>query len=113
MRYTKADVRPSTEILKLKHGRFDSRAPAAASGRACADRAGGRGCAAPTSAGLPDWAFPLAGFVLLGVLGAAVILWWWRRERGPVAPAPPLCAKCGAAQAPGNRFCGNCGAKIV
>lgn len=108
VRYTKADARPSTEILKPNAAVPESLsampAPAiAASGNS-----------------LPDWLLPLAGLFLLSLLGGALILWRWRRESSvatsaatPAAKAVDrACTKCGAVQAPGNRFCGNCGTKI-
>lgn len=104
VRYTKSDARPSAEILKLK---TSAPAPTAPPPIAPAP------AAAAERSGLPDWALPLAGFVMLSVLGAAVVFWQWRRNAQPTTPAGRHCTKCGAVQAPGNRFCGNCGAKIV
>lgn len=114
IRYTKADARPSTDILKPNAG--DSTLAAAAPVPAAAPAPTAPAAAvsaAPTSAGLPAWVVPLTGFALFGLLGMAVILWWWRRDTRSRAPAPRVCAKCGAAQPPENRFCGNCGAKIA
>ena len=62
--------------------------------------------------GLPAWAAPLAAFVVLSLLGAVFVLWRWSRESRSVPPAQRVCAKCGEAQASGNRFCGNCGTKM-
>ncbi|MFO1325169.1 MAG: zinc ribbon domain-containing protein [Burkholderiales bacterium] len=103
VRYTKTDARPSAEILKLK-----ASAPAPAAPPAIAPAP----AAAAASGGLPEWALPLAGFVLLSLLGAAVVFWQWRRNAKAAVPAGRFCAKCGAAQVPGNRFCSNCGAKV-
>ena len=107
LRYTKSDSRPSAEILKPKASALP--APATAPPTAAVNTP-----VAPVAAGgLPDWALPLAGMVLLGLLGVGFILWRWRRESRSTTPAGRTCAKCGAAQAPGNRFCGNCGAKVA
>ena len=101
IRYTKRDARPSAEILGAK---VASPAPQPVTTPAPA---------APAGTGLPDWAFPLAGFAILSLLGVVFVLWWGRRRASPsAAPAPIACARCGAAQAPGNHFCGNCGAKL-
>ena len=107
IRYTKSDTRTSTEIVKPNAGGSASLAAAPPPATAPAS------IAAPASGGLPDWALPLGGLVLLGLLGAALILWQWRRAAPAAAPAGRACAKCGAAQAPGNRFCSNCGAKVA
>jgi len=95
VRYTKVDTRPSVEILKPKA--VDVASPPAAS--------------PPATAGLPNWAIPFAGVVVFALIGAALILWLWRRESRSAISTGLTCAKCGAAQVPGQRFCGNCGAK--
>jgi hypothetical protein len=100
VRYTKADPRASADILKPKAADV---APAPAPVAAPAQ---------PVTAGLPNWAFPVAGMVLFTLLGAALVAWWWRRESRPAGPAGIACAKCGTIQTAGNRFCSNCGAKI-
>jgi hypothetical protein len=106
VRYTKPDARPTTDILKLKTG--DSNVSAAAPPPALASPP-----PAAAATGLPYWALPMAGLVLFGLPGGVFVLWWSRRASPPVAPAPRTCAKCGALQPPGNRFCGNCGSKIA
>jgi hypothetical protein len=110
VRYTKADARPSTETLIPK-------APAAPAPAAASPTPPAASlvlpAAAAASGGLPDWALPLAGLALLGLLGAGVILWWWRRESKIVRPATRFCAKCGAPQATDSRFCSTCGAKVA
>jgi hypothetical protein len=98
VRYTKADPRPSADILKPK-------AAAAAAAPAPAP-------SLPATAGLPNWTYPVAGVVFFTLLGAGLVAWWWRRESRPVRPAGIACAKCGTIQMPGHRFCGNCGARI-
>ena len=105
VRYTKADARPSVEILKPK--RTETALPAQALPAA--------GAIAPAAAdgGLPDWVLPLAGFVLLGMLGGALIFWQWRRSARAAAPSGRFCTKCGAPLVAGHRFCGGCGAKIA
>lgn len=112
VRYTKADARPSAEILNLKAAVATPPAAAPPPAAIPAPIAAAPVAAAANSS-LPPWALPLAGLILFGLLGAAFILWWWRRESRPAAPAPRVCAKCGAAQPPANTFCGNCGAKIA
>ena len=107
VRYTKADARPSVESQKPKAP--ESPAPAAAPPPASMPAP----VVAAASGGLPDWALPLAGLALLGLLGAGVILWWWRRESKIVRPATRFCAKCGAPQAADSRFCSTCGAKVA
>ncbi|MEO8133212.1 MAG: zinc ribbon domain-containing protein [Betaproteobacteria bacterium] len=107
VRYTKDDPRPSAQILKPSTGdqAFAAAPPKSAPAPVPATTASG---------GLPDWVFPLAGFAMLSVLGGAIILWQWRRHGSPsAAPAGYACTKCGAQQAPGNRFCSSCGAKIA
>lgn len=100
VRYTKRDARPSVEILPAK-----SSAPASQSTTTPT--------AAPASTGLPEWLLPLAGFAMLSLVGVGFLLWWGRRRVSAAAEsARPACAKCGAAQVPTNRFCGNCGAKL-
>jgi hypothetical protein len=103
VRYTKVDQRTSAEILKLK---VTAPAPAAAIPAQAA------AATAATTGGLPEWALPLAGSVLLSLLGVAVIVWQWRRTATSARPGGSFCAKCGAAQVPDNRFCGSCGAKL-
>jgi len=109
LRYTKVGGRPTAENLKPKA----SELPAAATAPPSVPAAAPVPVAAAASGGLPDWALPLALLALLGLLGAGFILWWWRRESPPARPAARVCAKCGAVQASGNRFCGNCGAKVA
>ena len=107
VRYTKADARPSRAILN----------PAASSGAAAASAPAAIPAAmpAPAAGGLPDWAIPLAGFALLGAIGAGLIAWIWRRgpAPAPAAPAGKHCVKCGAALAADDRFCGKCGRKVA
>jgi hypothetical protein len=110
LRYTKAGTRPTAENLKPKVS--ETPAPAMAAPSAPAPPP----VAATASSGLPDWVLPLAGFAIVGLLGAVLILWLWRRESRSATPASSAtlaCAKCGAAQAPGNRFCAKCGAKLA
>lgn len=103
VRYTKTDLRPTAEIMKLASAPPAAAAPAAAP-------------AAPaTPAGAP---FPVSVLVLLAVallaIGATLLFVWWRR-RSPAAASLPhgACTKCGAARRPGDRFCGKCGAKLA
>jgi len=106
VRYTRPDARPSTEILKLKAGDANFRAAAPPPAPMSTPH--------PTAAsGVPDWALPILGLALLGLLGGVFVLWWSSRASPSAAPAPRICAKCGAAQSPGNRFYGNCGAKVA
>lgn len=107
VRYTKADTRPSADILKPKVSDLPFVTTAPPSANAPPPHP------AVASAGLPEWVLPLGGLMLLGLLGGVFILWRWRRAAPSAAPATHACAKCGAAQAPGNRFCGNCGAKVA
>jgi hypothetical protein len=107
VRYTKADARPSAEILKPKV----SDTPLAPAAAAAASPHGAAVAAA--SGGWPEWALPLAGLILLGLGGGALIVWQWRRASRQEAAAGRACAKCGATQAPGDRFCGKCGAKMA
>jgi hypothetical protein len=107
VRYTKADARPSTD--SLKPAAPASPAPAAAPPPAFMPAP----AAAPASGGLPDWALPLAGLALLGLLGAGVIVWWWRRESKIARPAARFCAKCGTPLGADSRFCSSCGAKAA
>ena len=107
VRYTKADARPSTETLSSKAPPSPAPTPAQPPASMAVPAA-----VAPSS-GLPDWALPLAGLALLGLLGAGVILCWWRRESTIVRPATRFCAKCGAPQAADSRFCSTCGAKVA
>jgi len=108
LRYSKTDARPSAENLKPKAG--DLPAPAAAPSLA---KPAPAPVATAASGGLPDWVLPLAGLAMLGLLGAAFILWWWRHESMTARPATRHCAKCGAVPAPDSRFCGTCGAKVA
>jgi hypothetical protein len=107
VRYSKADARPSVDAQKSKAP--ESPAPVAVP----PPMAMPAPAAAAASGGLPDWALPLAGLALLGLLGAGVILWWWRRESRVARPATRFCAKCGAPQAADSRFCSTCGAKVA
>ena len=100
VRYTKTDARPSAEILKPKAAPVVP--PLAAPPPS-----------PPATGGLPDWALPVAGAAILGLLGAVFILWRWKRESRPASPVVSVCAKCGAARTPGARFCANCGAKVA
>ena len=107
VRYTKADTRPTAENLKPNASALP--APATAPTQAPMPAT----AAAATGGGLPSWVLPLIGFAIFGLLGAALIGFWWRRESRSAVPTVLACAKCGAAQAPGNRFCGKCGAKVA
>jgi len=107
VRYTKVGVRPTAENLKPKTSEMPAAATAPPSIPAPAP------VAAAASGGMPDWVLPTALLGILGLLGAVFILWLWRRESRPAKPSALVCGKCGAAQAPGNRFCGNCGAKVA
>lgn len=104
VRYTKADARPSAETLKPKAAEPPVAAIAPPVSKSAPAAAGG---------GLPDWALPMAGLAMLGLLGAGFIFWWWRRESRIARPATRFCAKCGAPQPPDSRFCGSCGAKVA
>ncbi len=110
VRYTKADARPSKEILN----------PGAKAGAAAAPVAvpSAAPLPLPATGGLPDWAIPLGGFALLGAIGAGLIAWIWRRGPSPAPAAPAakagrFCVKCGAALAADDRFCGKCGKKAA
>ena len=103
LRYTKLDASPSKPKAAEQPAPVTAPAPAMAAAPV----------AAATSSGLPNWALPLMAMVLLGLLGAIFILWWWRRESGAARPVTQFCTKCGAAQAPGSRFCATCGAKVA
>ncbi len=102
VRYTKADARPSAEILKAKAAPAAPAAPVAP-----------LAAPPPATGGSAEWALPVAGAAILGLLGAVFILWRWRRESRSAAPAVNVCAKCGAARTPGGQFCANCGAKLA
>ena len=104
VRYTKTDARPTTEILKPA-----TSASAAAPSNPAASPVALHGT---DRGGLPAWAAPLAAFVVLSLLGVVFVLWRWSRGSRSVPPAQRVCAKCGAAQASGNTFCGNCGTKM-
>lgn len=99
VRYTKADARPSTEILKPATSGVTM--PAAATVPA-----------PPASGAPPGWIIALMGVVILAMLGGVSFMWWRQRQTQPAVPPRPSCAKCGATQAPENRFCGSCGAKV-
>ncbi len=108
VRYTKADARPSKEILNpgAKAGTPATPVPVPTAA-----------LPAPAAGGLPDWAIPLGGFALLGAIGAGLIAWIWRRGPSPAPAAPAaksgkFCRKCGAALAADDRFCGKCGTKV-
>jgi hypothetical protein len=109
VRYTKTDARPSAGTLQPKA----AEPPAAAVAPPPTAMPAPAPAAAVASGGLPDWVLPMAGLALLGLLGAALIFWWWRRESKIARPATRFCAKCGAAQMPDSRFCANCGAKVA
>ena len=111
VRYTKVDARPSAKILNLPAG--DIASVAAAPAPATSPAPAPAPLVAGTSGGLPDWALPIAAFAMLGLLGAVLVLWMWRRGSRSTAPGRGFCTKCGAEQAPGNRFCGKCGAKLA
>jgi hypothetical protein len=105
VRYSKADAHPSVDTQKPKAP--ESPAPAAAPASMPAP------AVAAASSSLPDWALPLAGLALLGLIGAGAILLWWRRESRIARPTTRFCAKCGAPQAADSRFCSTCGAKVA
>lgn len=103
VRYTKLDLRPTAEIMKLA----PTQAPDAASSSAPA--------APATPAGAP---FPVSALVLLAValvaIGGLLMFAWWR-GRTPRTRALPhgACTNCGAPRRPEDRFCGQCGAKLA
>ncbi len=107
IRYTKADARPSSEILKLK-------APAAAPAPAAVPALAPAPAAMAKSSDQEGWLVAISGMALVSIAGIMLLFWWWRRQATSVAPGQKqkFCAKCGTPQAPGNRFCGNCGAKV-
>ena len=107
LRYTKAGTRPTAENLRPKASELPAPAIAAPSANLPAP------AAVAASGGLPDWALPLAAFAIFGLLGAVLILWFWRRQSRSAMATGVNCAKCGAAQAAGNRFCAKCGAKMA
>lgn len=99
VRYTKLDMRPSAEIMKPKAGE----APAAAASTA----------PAVAGAPFPGWVLGLLAVALLAV-GASLLFFWWRRRAARPATLPHgACTQCGAPRVPGNRFCGDCGAKLA
>ncbi len=107
VRYTKADARFSSEIMKAK---APEKAPDLASLQSAFPP--------PTSTasqGLPGWALASAGVVVLAILAAGTFFWWRRRGRVAAAPAADtrFCAKCGAKPAAGDKFCAKCGARLA
>jgi len=109
VRYTKADARPSSEILKLKSpAAAPAPAPAAMPALAPAPASMAK------SSDQDGWLVAISGMALLSIAGIMLLFWWWRRQATAAVPGGSrnFCAKCGTPQAPGNRFCGNCGAKV-
>ena len=101
--YTKLEMRPTAEIMKLA----PSPAPNAASATA-----------PPAPAAPADAPFPVSVLVLLVVallaIGGLLMFAWWRgRAPRTQALAHGACTKCGAPRRPGDRFCAKCGAKLV
>jgi hypothetical protein len=87
VRYTKADARPSAEILKPKVNDLSAVTAAASS-------ANPHGAAvAAASGGMPDWVYPIAGLLLLGLGGGALVWRQWRRASTPETAAGRACAK--------------------
>jgi len=106
VRYTKADPRTSTEILKLK---------AAVASPAPSAEANAGPSAGPSKMELAVW---LVGFVAVLGLGLGVwagVMWWYGRKSvpEPVLGETGFCTKCGAPRGSGDRFCSKCGAKLA
>lgn len=111
VRYTKADARPSADILKLKNPAAGAEpAPSAPPVLAPAPAASAK------SSDQDGWLVAISGMALLSIAGITLLFWWWRRQSSAPVPAAgaksKYCGKCGTPQTPGNKFCGNCGAKI-
>ena len=101
VRYTKADLRTTADIMK----------PKSAGAAAVAAPAPG----APASAGAP---FPVTVIVLLVVAllaigGALVFYWLKRRTPAPTDLSHGACTRCGAPRRSADRYCGKCGAKLA
>ena len=99
VRYTKLEMRPTAEIMKLAPTQAPAAAPAAP--------------AAPVGAPFPASVLVLLAVALLAIGGLLMFVWW--RRRAPATQTLPhgACTKCGAPRRPEDRFCGKCGAKLA
>ncbi len=95
LRYTKADSRTSTEMLK---SRSAPSAPVAS---------------LDSNTDLYLGLFGAAAAVALGA--AAIVLWWRKRREFPGAPSgrARFCPKCGSPSGSQDRFCSKCGARLA
>lgn len=96
VRYTKTDLRTSTQILNPK---TPDTLPVPVEG--------------PTKKDLALW---LVAVVAVLVVGALVASTWWYRRKSASAPQPGdtgFCRKCKAPLASGDRFCSKCGTPLA
>lgn len=102
VRYTKLDLRTTTDIMKPKGSAAQAPVPAMPPS------------AAVPAAGAP---FPVSVIVLLVVallaIVASVAFLWWKRRAPRAVPAAGACTQCCTPRRPGDRFCGKCGAKLA
>ncbi|MFO1413653.1 MAG: zinc ribbon domain-containing protein [Burkholderiales bacterium] len=115
--YTKADARPSVEIRGMRTAQAaPTPAPSAPPGVESISAP-----VPPAQTGLPNWAVPVGGFAMFGIIVALVVALMWRRQAGaPAAAAQPstqggakFCRKCGAPLVPDSAFCAKCGTKVA
>ncbi len=102
VRYTKTDTRTSAEIVKRKAG--DSALPVAAPVTSVP---------ASGDAPIPAWVLALLAVAFFVIGGLLIFLSWRRRAVRPATLAHGACTQCGVPYAPGNEFCGKCGAKLA
>lgn len=102
VRYTKLDLRPSAEIMKLATNLAPASAPAPVARTP-----------APAGAPFPVLVIVLLVIAVLAIAGSVTFLWWKRRAPGTPALPHGACTRCGAARRPEDRFCAKCGAKLA
>ena len=105
VRYSKADARTTTEIVKPKSSVPAAAAPSLPSGPAAPAPAGG--------APLPGSVIAMIAVALLSGITAVALFLWQRRGGAPSHLPHGACTKCGAPRRAGDRFCGKCGAKLA
>jgi hypothetical protein len=105
VRYSKADARTTTEIVKPKSSAPAAAAPSLPSGPAAPAPASGTP--------LPGSVIAMIVVALLSGITAVGLFLWQRRGGAPSHPPHGACTKCGAPRRAGDRFCGKCGVKLA
>ena len=110
IRYSKAESRPSAELIKARSPE-SAAVPVPAKNSAAAPSAVAPPASTPASSAPPDWVLILGGVLVVVIAAVPALLSMRRRKAGTQPGSAGFCAKCGAARAVEDRFCPKCGVR--